>query len=142
LVAFTPKLNAFYWLRFQLQGTNVNLKEWAYGTSEPAAWTWSGTSSGITTAGQMGLYTYAAAGTPVQFDTFSVIAVGNPVPNSTISGSITDVSSGAPIAGVQVSTLPVTTTTSTGSLGTFTLNIPAVNISAVRSVYRGVHTAH
>ena len=99
-LAFTPTLGSFYWLRFQLQGSNVNMKVWAYGTTEPAAWTWSGTSSGITAPGQIGLYAYSAPGTPVQFDTFSVTAVGNPIPNSTISGTLTDAVSGAPVAGV------------------------------------------
>jgi PKD repeat protein len=131
LVSFTPTVNTFYWLRFQLQGTNVSLKAWAYGTSEPASWNWSGTSSGITGAGQMGLYGYAGAGTPVQFDTFSVSAVGNPVPNSTITGTVTDVTSGAAIAGVQVSTLPVTTTATTNTLGTYSLSIPAGNFTVV-----------
>ena len=79
----------------------------------------------------MGLYGYAGAGTPVQFDTFSVSAVGNPVPNSTITGTVTDVTSGAAIAGVQVSTLPVTTTATTNTLGTYSLSIPAGNFTVV-----------
>ena len=135
LVAFTPAVNTFYWLRFELQGTNVSLKAWPYGTTEPAAWNWSGTSSGITTAGQMGLYSYAGSGTPVSFDTFSVVAVGNPVPNSTINGIITNASNGAPIAGVVISTLPVTTTASTGSLGTYSLNLPAGTFTVVFTAY-------
>jgi PKD repeat protein len=135
LVSFNPSPNTFYWLRFQLQGTNVNLKAWAYGTTEPSAWNWSGTSTGITAAGQMGLYSYAGAGTPVQVDTFSVSAVGNPVPNSTITGTLTDVNTGAPVAGVQVSTLPVTTTATTNSSGTYSLSLPADNFVVVFTAY-------
>jgi hypothetical protein len=131
LVSFTPTINNFYWLRFQVQGVNVNLKAWAYGTSEPTAWNWSGTSSGITNAGQMGLYAYAAPGAPAQFDTFSVSAVGNPVPNSTISGSVNDVVSGAPISGIQISTLPVTTTATSSAAGTYSLNVPTDTFTVV-----------
>lgn len=135
LVSFTPAMNTFYWLRFMVQGTNVNLKAWAYGTSEPASWNWSGVSSGITGAGLMGVYGYAGVGTPVQFDTFSVSAVGNPVPNSTINGTLTDVATGAPVAGVLVSTLPVTTTAVTSGAGTYTLNLPAGNFTVVFTAY-------
>ena len=124
LVAFTPTANTFYWMRFQVQSTNVSLKAWAYGTTEPVGWSWSGTASGITSAGQMGLYAYAGTGTPVQFDSLTVSAVGNPVPNSTISGTVTSVSTGLPIAGVQVSTLPLTTTATTSGTGTYSLGVP------------------
>ena len=131
LVPFTPTVNSFYWLRFQVQGTSVNLKAWANGASEPSAWNWSGTSSGITGAGQMGLYAYAGTATPVKFDSFSVSAVGNPVPNSTIAGTVIDGVDGSPIAGVQVSTLPLTTTATTSSLGTYLLNLPTGTFTVV-----------
>ena len=130
-VNFAPALNAFYWMRFQVQGTSVSMKVWAYGTTEPAAWTWSGTASGINSAGLMGLYAYAASGTPVQFDNFSVSAVGNPVPNSTIAGTVVDASSGLGIGGVQVSTLPLTTTAVTNPSGAYTLNLPAGTFTVV-----------
>ena len=131
LVSFVPTVNAFYWLRFQVQGTNVSMKVWAYGTAEPSAWTWAGTASGINSAGLMGLYAYAASGTPVQFDNFSVSAVGNPVPNSSIAGTVTDISSGLGIGGVQVSTLPLTTTALTNPAGSYTLNLPAGTFTVV-----------
>ncbi len=142
LVNFTPTLNSFYWLRFMLQGTNVNLKAWAHGTTEPTGWNWSGTSSGITSAGEMGLYGYAGPGTPVQLDSFTVSAVGNPVPNSTISGTVTDVTSGAPIAGVQVSTLPVTTTATTSTSGTYSLGVPAGAFAVVFTASSGGYNAN
>lgn len=131
LVPFTPQVNTFYWLRFMVQGSSVNLKAWQYGTTEPAAWSWSGSSSGITSAGQMGLYGYAGSATPVLVDTFSVSAVGNPVPNSTITGTVTDVNTGFPVAGVQVSTLPLTTTATTNSAGAYSLNLPAGTFTVV-----------
>jgi len=141
-LAFTPTLGSFYWLRFQLQGSNVNMKVWAYGTTEPAAWTWSGTSSGITGPGQIGLYAYSAPGTPVQFDTFSVTAVGNPIPNSTISGTLTDAVSGAPVAGVQVSTLPLTTAATTNSAGAYSLSLPAGTFTVVFTAYGASYNSH
>ncbi len=131
LVNFTPAANTFYWMRFQVQATNVSLKAWQYGTAEPAGWAWTGSVSGISSAGLMGLYAYAASGTPVQFDNFSVSAVGNPVPNSTITGTVTDATTTLPVAGVQVSTLPLTTTAVTSSSGSYTLNLPAGNFTVV-----------
>ena len=131
LVNFTPAANAFYWLRFQVQSTNISMKVWPYGTAEPSAWTWAGSASGINSAGLMGLYAYAASGTPVQFDNFSVSAVGNPMPNSTIAGTVTDASSGLGIGGVQVSTLPLTTTAVTNPAGSYTLNLPAGTFTVV-----------
>ncbi len=67
-VAFPITLKQFYWLRFEVQGSNVMFKAWPAGTSEPSAWTWSGTSTAINAAGEMGLYGYAASGAPVEFE--------------------------------------------------------------------------
>lgn len=75
IVSKTPvsvSTNTFYWLRFLAQGTSVSLKLWKSGTTEPAAFTWTGTSTTITTAGQVGLYGWASSGAPVSFDSFSV----------------------------------------------------------------------
>ena len=124
-VTFTPTLNAFYWLRFQIQGANLSMKEWPAGTAEPSTWAWQGSVTAIGSAGLMGLYAYAASGTPVSFDSFSVSAVGNPVPNSNITGNVIDATSGLPVAGVQVSTLPLTTTAVTNPAGAYSLNLPA-----------------
>jgi hypothetical protein len=79
----------------------------------------------------MGLYAYAGANAPVQFDTFSVSAVGNPLPNSTITGTILDAATSAPISGVQVSTLPLTTTATTNGSGVYTLNVPTGTFTVV-----------
>lgn len=125
-------VNTFYWLRFEVQGSNVYLKLWPYGTTEPSSWTWSGTSSVITGAGTMGLYGWAAPGAPVEFDSFSVAAVsGSTGPNnSTITGSVTS-SAAAPIAGVQVSTVPATTTATTSASGAYSLAVPAATYTVV-----------
>jgi PKD repeat protein len=126
-------VNTFYWLRFEVQGSNVYLKLWADGTTEPSSWTWSGTSTAtITTAGTMGLYGWASSGSPVEFDSFSVAAVsGSTGPNnSTITGSVTS-SAAAPIAGVQVSTVPATTTATTSASGAYSLAVPAATYTVV-----------
>jgi PKD repeat protein len=126
-------VNTFYWLRFEVQGSNVYLKLWADGTTEPSSWTWSGTSTAtITTAGTMGLYGWASSGSPVEFDSFSVAAVsGSTGPNnSSITGSVTS-SAAAPIAGVQVSTVPATTTATTSASGAYSLAVPAATYTVV-----------
>jgi PKD repeat protein len=126
-------VNTFYWLRLEVQGSNVYLKLWPDGTTEPSSWTWSGTSTAtITTAGTMGLYGWAASGAPVEFNSFSVAAVsGSTGPNnSTISGSVTS-SAAAPIAGVQVSTVPATTTATTSASGAYSLAVPAATYTVV-----------
>ena len=50
-VAFPITLKQFYWLRFEVQGSNVMFKAWPAGSTEPSAWTWSGTSTAISAAG-------------------------------------------------------------------------------------------
>jgi len=123
--SFSPSAGSFYWLRAEVQGSSVYLKVWAAGSTEPSAWTWSGTSSTITTAGEMGLYGFAASGTPVELDSFSVATVSAAPPNSTISGTVTDSSSGSDIGGVTVSTVPSSTTATTSSSGTYSLPVAA-----------------
>lgn len=126
-------VNTFYWLRFEVQGSNVYLKLWPDGTTEPSSWTWSGTStSTITTAGTMGLYGWAASGASVEFNSFSVAAVssGTAPTNSTITGTVANGAS-SPIAGVQVSTIPATTTATTSSSGTYALAVPAATYTVV-----------
>jgi PKD repeat protein len=129
----TVNLNTFYWLRFEVQGSSAYLKLWPDGTAEPASWTWSGTSTAIiTTAGTMGLYGWAASGAPVEFDSFSVAAVGSGTAptNSTITGTVVNAAAAA-IAGVQVSTVPSTTTATTGASGTYSLAVPAATYTVV-----------
>jgi PKD repeat protein len=129
----TVSVNTFYWLRFEVQGSNVYLKLWPSGTTEPTAWTWSGTSTAVlTTAGTMGLYGWAASGAPVEFDSFSVAAVssGTGPTNSTITGTVQSGAS-SPIAGVEVSTIPATTTATTGASGSYSLAVPAATYTVV-----------
>jgi len=123
--SFSPSAGSFYWLRAEVQGSSVYLKVWAAGSTEPSAWTWSGTSSTITAAGEMGLYGFAASGTPVKLDSFSVATVSAAPPNSTISGTVTDSSSGSDIGGVTVSTVPSSTTATTSSSGAYSLPVAA-----------------
>jgi PKD repeat protein len=133
-VAFPITLKQFYWLRFEVQGSNVMFKAWPAGSTEPSAWTWSGTSTAISAAGEMGLYGYAASGAPVEFDSFSVTAPSTSPPppaNATITGSVSDSITSAPLAGIQVSTLPATTTTTTNNQGAYTLPVPAGTYTVV-----------
>ncbi len=142
LVNFSPTPNTFYWLRFEVQGPNVFLKAWPSGTAEPAPWNWSGTGNGITSAGQMGLYGYAGSNATEQLDSFTASAVGNPAPNSTITGTVTDSTNGAAISGVTVSTLPVTTTATTNATGAYSLAIPAGTYSVVFAAWTTGHNAN
>jgi hypothetical protein len=82
----------------------------------------------------MGLYGYAASGAPVQLDSFSVTALSTPPPppaNATIAGSLSDSATSAPVAGIQVSTLPATTTTAANAQGAYTLAVPAGTYTVV-----------
>jgi len=131
IAAFTASAGTFYWLRFEVQGSNVYVKVWPSGATEPSAWSWSGTSSTITSAGSMGLYAYASTGTSVEFDSFSVAqAIAAPA-NSAIAGTLTDSVSGQPIAGVTVTTVPASTTTTTGASGTYSLPVAAGSYTVV-----------
>ena len=67
-VPFTITAGQAYWLRFEAQGSNVMFKGWRDGTTEPSSWTWSGTNTIISAAGQIGLYGYASQGATVQFE--------------------------------------------------------------------------
>ncbi len=128
---FTPTIGVFYWLRFEVQGSNVGLKVWPSGTAEPSASTWSGTVAGVTGAGKMGLYGYATSGSPLSVDSFSVSSVSSTPPNSTITGTVTAASSGGGIAGVVVSTIPATTTAITDAFGAYSVPVPAATYTVV-----------
>jgi PKD repeat protein len=121
--SFSPSAGTFYWLRAEVQGSSVYLKVWAAGSTEPPSWTWSGSSSTITSAGKMGLYGYAASGAPVELDSFAVATVSAAPPNSTVTGRVTASNGGFDIAGVTVSTIPASTTATTGSSGTYSLPV-------------------
>lgn len=40
-----------FWVKFQVEGTNLRARAWEYGTSEPSTWAVTGTDSNITAAG-------------------------------------------------------------------------------------------
>jgi hypothetical protein len=52
-------------------------------------------------------------------------------PNSTITGTVSDASSGAPLAGVRVTTQPATASTTTASNGSYSLSVPAGSYQVV-----------
>ena len=126
-------VGTYYWLRVEVQGTSAYMKLWPDGTVEPTSWTWSGTSGANTAAGTMGLYGWSGPGAPVDFNSFSVAAVSgsSPPPDSTIEGSVMDSATDAPIAGVQVSTVPATTTATTTASGSYSLAVPAATYTVL-----------
>ena len=64
--------NAYYWLRFRIQGINLSGKYWQDGTTEPPAWTTTTTDSSITGAGGIALLGNTDTGsTGVHFDSFT-----------------------------------------------------------------------
>ena len=130
-VGFGVSTTQFYWLRFDLQASNVAVKAWPDGTQEPSSPTWSGSRSAVGTAGQMGLYGYATLHAPVDFDSFSVNAIIPLPPNSAISGNVTDSVTGNAIAGVVVSTLPASATTTTDAQGNYSLGVQANTYTVV-----------
>lgn len=75
---FPLATNTLYWLRFQALGNNLNLKGWADGTAEPISWNVGGTSSGVMTAGQGGLYGWAASASSIRFSSFSLRSFDRP----------------------------------------------------------------
>jgi hypothetical protein len=140
--AFSPTAHSFYWLRFEVQGSAAYLKVWSDGTTEPSAWTWSGTSSTITGAGTMGLYGWAQSGSPVSFDSFSVAPVSAAPPNSTIGGTITDSVTHSGIPGVIVSTVPASTTATTGASGAYSLPVAAGTYTVIFTAANVGHNAN
>jgi PKD repeat protein len=128
---FSPSSGSFYWLRFELQGSSVYLKVWPSSSTEPSAWTWSGVSSTLTTAGTMGLYGYAQSGAPVSFDSFAVAPVSPSAPNSVITGTLTDSTTAAGVSGVTVSTIPASTTATTSTSGGYSLPVASGTYTVV-----------
>ncbi len=116
----------WYWLRFQLQGQSASIKLWPDGSAEPSAWNMSVSSVLVPGPAQMGLNGWAASGAPVHFDTYAVAAIASVQPaNSTITGTVTDFGISGAIPGVQVATVPATTTTTTNAFGGYSLSVPA-----------------
>lgn len=50
-VAFSYSTSNFYWLRFNLVGTNLKLKIWQDGTGEPGSWTVTTTDASLSSGG-------------------------------------------------------------------------------------------
>lgn len=70
--AFTWSTGTTYTVRFRVVGTNLQLKAWVQGSSEPANWTVTGTDSSLSSAGNFGLGYDPAGATALKFDTFTV----------------------------------------------------------------------
>lgn len=73
----TSPANTWWWLRFQLQGTNLRARAWVYGSAEPTTWQIATTDSSFST-GQVGLFSSNSGGNPgyYVYDEFRVQSVG------------------------------------------------------------------
>jgi len=97
--------NVWYHAKLDVIGTNVYGKAWAFGSAEPA-WQVSASQSAIMAPGVGGLRVGAA---DVYFANYTE------TPITQISGNVTDVSTGSPLAGVTVSLSNGATTTTDAS---------------------------
>lgn len=91
--SFTPSgLTGNISVRARIQGSNIYLKLWSYGTSEPSGWTFAATDSSISAVGYPGFrYQYAGGSTGgavldnFTLDNLSGLAIS---PTSVVAGSI------------------------------------------------------
>ena len=97
-VAFTPTSGTFYWLRFVVQGSAIQIRHWADGSSEPSTWDINTTDTSITAAGKVGLYGFNNFARNDTFDSYTAadIVTGTPIPlvgtipsGSSLSGALT-----------------------------------------------------
>jgi hypothetical protein len=75
-INFVPVANAWYYLRFRVNGTTLSAKIWADGDAEPSAWTITFTDSSISTAGWVGVHNQDLTGTR-DLDLFTVATNGD-----------------------------------------------------------------
>lgn len=83
-VSFAPTANAWYYLRFRVNGTTLSAKLWVDGDSEPSAWTMTLTDSSISAAGWVGVHNQDSTGTR-DLDLFSVATNGDTAPLPSVS---------------------------------------------------------
>lgn len=123
-VAFTPGVsNNFYWFRFIVQGSTIQIRHWADGASEPSTWDINTTDTGITAAGKVGLYGFNNFAANDTFDSYSAadIVTGTPI---NLTGTIP---SGASLTGtltVVSPTIHLSATLPSGAALSASLLIP------------------
>lgn len=108
VTGFSPVANVWYYLRFRVNGTTLQMKLWKDGENEPSAWAVTATDSAISAAGWVGIGNQVPTGTR-DFDWFSVGTNGDtaPLPTSTattirVSQAVTELAL-ATVASARVS---------------------------------------
>lgn len=85
-VSFTPVANVWYYVRFRVNGTSLQVRVWKDGEVEPSTWSVSATDSAISAAGWVGIGNQVPTGTR-DFDWFSVGTNGDTAPLATSSAT-------------------------------------------------------
>jgi len=108
--ATSLNLNQAIWYHAKMDavGSTIEGKVWAFGTAEPG-WQIVGTETSITGSGQVGLRTTVS---DTYYQNFQAVAL------TSVSGQVTDSSTGNPVAGATV-TLSTGATTTTDSSGNY-----------------------
>lgn len=70
--SFSVSAATFYWIKARVQGSNLFLKIWADGSSEPDPWTLTTTDSALTTGTLWGLAPFATNTSVIKFDHFTL----------------------------------------------------------------------
>ena len=84
--SFSYTAGAYYWLRFKAISTNLSLKAWAVGTSEPFEWTVTASDATVTSSGWFGLMHFDGGSTIVDYlASDSETTIDIPVPSVTPS---------------------------------------------------------
>ena len=81
--------------RFQVQGSTLRVKAWAKGTSEPASWQLTGSSTALPNGGRSGIWSYLGGGTnsmDVTVDDLRVesLTPANVLPTAAFTSSVND----------------------------------------------------
>lgn len=102
---------AFYWFRFQIQGTTLSGKIWQDGTAEPVSWTTTTTDSSISSSGGLALLANSSSGSGVQFDHFQATS---PITWNNVS------TPGGAISGISTQPTPTEDTFATNTSANYT----------------------
>lgn len=78
-VASSPNTSLFYWVRARVVGNVLSAKYWQDGTTEPASWTITGTSSTYSGGGRVGFVFSLNVANAVLIDDFSATNLAMPV---------------------------------------------------------------
>lgn len=110
--------NTWYWTRARINGSTIQQRVWADGTTEPTTWAQTVTDTSITGVGWAGVYLSVLASTRMTYDRIGVATAGGTAPTA---ASAVTVSAGGDVtvaAGAAVSLTASATPTSTGTVAT------------------------